>query len=105
MELEDDEITVYMVDLYPFKIPIDFSTHRDPYGAMGPWEFTIDFAAASAKVAGCETGCEKYNFVCRARRLWLAWETRWIDRENQKITFMHILVVINLEIQASYLLY
>ena len=100
MELEDDEITIYMVNLNPFKIPIDFSIHRDPYGAMGPWEFTIDFGAAPAKVAGCETGCEKYNFVCRAWRLLLAWETRWIDRGNQKMTFMHILVVIHLKIKA-----
>ena len=68
MELVDDEITIYMVNLYTFKIPIDFSIHRDPYGAMGPWEFTIDFGAAPAKVAGCKTGCEKYNCVCRAWR-------------------------------------
>ena len=95
MELVDDEITIYTVNLYTFKIPIDFSIHRDPYGAMGPWEFTIEFGAAPAKVAGCE----KYNFVCRAWRLLLAWETIWIDRGNQKITFMHILVVIYCEIQ------
>ena len=87
---------MYIVNLYIRKIPIDFSIYRDPYGAMGPWEFTNDFGAAPAKVAGCE----KYNFVCRAWRLLLAWETIWIDRGNQKITFMHILVVIHLEIQA-----
>ena len=96
MELVDDEITIYMVNLYIFKIPIDFSIHRDPHGAMGPWEFTIDFGAAPAKVVGCE----KYSIVCRAWRLLLAWETIRTDRENQKITFMHILVIIYLEIQA-----
>ena len=91
----DDEIAICTVNLYPSTTPIDCSIHRDPYGAMGPWEFTIEFGAAPAKVAGCE----KYNFVCRAWRLLLAWEIMWIERGNQKATFMHILVVIYCEIQ------
>jgi hypothetical protein len=43
-----------MVNRYPFKIPIDFGIHYDPYRAMGPWEFTFEFGGAPAKAAGCE---------------------------------------------------
>ena len=39
-----------------------------------------------------------YYCDCRAWRLFLAWETSWIDTGDQKMLFMHISVVIYLEI-------